>query len=36
MRLQRGQLPEEQRPAYDLYAGTLSYAPLEEIPLDAG
>lgn len=32
MRLQREHLPEEKRRAYDLYTGTLSYAPLDELP----
>lgn len=32
MRLQRSKLPAEKRRWFDLYTGTLSYAPLEEIP----
>ncbi len=32
MRVQRDHLPLAKRRYYDLYAGTLSYAPLEEIP----
>jgi uncharacterized protein YegJ (DUF2314 family) len=32
MRLQRAHIPEVKRHAYDLFTGTLSYAPLAEIP----
>jgi len=32
MRLQRSHVPEPKRHAYDLFTGTLSYAPLAEIP----
>jgi len=32
MRLQRSKLPKSKRAAYDLHSGTLSRAPLEEIP----
>jgi len=32
MRIQRDHIPDTRRHAYQLYSGTLSYAPLEEIP----
>jgi len=32
MRIQRDHIPDTRRHAYELYSGTLSYAPLEEIP----